>query len=138
MVQVHATLFVELVDRTDPLRPVVPKRDGVGVTLEEGSDIRQECWAVRGDQVRGGHQLSFGDVLYVRTADDQFWWLGEVTAVHGTPARRRYDLRRLWRVPRGDGSSTNDDPRWLTNSAIPVTDDQLPLDLGSGPPHLGG
>lgn len=126
----HATLYIKLVDRTDPLRPVVLKRDGVRVTLDAGTPIRQEYWSVRGDQVRGGHQLADGDVIYVRTAHDEYWWLGEVTAVHGTPSHRTYDVHRLQAVERGDGSATNDDPRWWYPSRRPAVEEQLPLMLG--------
>jgi hypothetical protein len=132
MVRAHATLFVELVDHTDPLHPVVLKRDGVRATLEAGADTRQDYWVVLGRQVRGGYQLAHGDVIYVRTANDQSWWLGEVTAVHGTPALRGYDIHRLWPVPRGDGSSTNGDPRWQHFPSGSETDGQLPLDLDLG------
>ena len=96
------TLYVELVDRTDPQRPFVVHRSPVTVTIDDEELFRTgDGWMVAGDDVVGGHQLGHGDVVVgVDREDPELAWLCEVVLVQGVADDRYYELSRLERLRR--------------------------------------
>lgn len=123
------TLFAELVDRTDPARPVVLARSTVLITLDPDAQTDVGCWRVRADQVADGHHLGEGDVVYTRTANDRRWWLTEVTATHVGPTGPVYDVTQLRVSDYRPDQTLNDDPRWRHTASAGMSCEELPLGL---------